>query len=106
MDGDTGFCGTILGTLEYQERTAKISALLQSSNCHTEDREDFQSMNDQCSIAKSDEWEDAIKARYEINYWPYVNAKEEVRECLERMFKDSPTNMGKIKLDSGRQLVL
>ena len=60
LDGDTGYCGTILGTKHYQEEISKISSLFQSSNCHTNDRDNFAALNDICSIAKESEWEAAI----------------------------------------------
>ena len=98
LDGDSGFCGQILGTEYYKEEVSKISSLLQQSNCHTNDRENFASLRDQCSIAKEEEWDAAVDARYKLNYWPYYNAAEDKKQCMEEMFKDSPTNMNKLKL--------
>jgi hypothetical protein len=104
LDGDNGYCGTILGTPHYEEEISKVSNLLQSSQCHTNDRENFLAMRDKCSITKTDEWDKAIQARYELNYWPYVQTESSVSSCLEDMFMDSPTNMKKFALEAGTVL--
>ena len=46
LDGDKGFCGQILGTEHYKEEISKISSLLQQSNCHTNDRENYAALRD------------------------------------------------------------
>jgi len=40
-----------------------------------------------------------VKAFYDLNYWPYVNAAKETKECLETIFFHSPKNMMKFKLN-------
>ena len=63
-------------------------------------------MQDICSIAKENEWDAAVQARYELNYWPYYNAGSKVKACLEEMFIDSPQNMNKLKSSGAGHLTL
>ena len=32
---------------------------------------------------------------FNVKYWPYVNANENVKECVEKNFADSLTNLRK-----------
>ena len=41
MDGSTGYCGEILGTKIYADGLYNIKNILESSDCHTLDRDDW-----------------------------------------------------------------
>ena len=56
MDGDTGFCASILGTDDFAEAASKIKNLYSQSGCHTLDRGDFRAMREPCVLANENEW--------------------------------------------------
>lgn len=96
LDGDTGFCGTIFGTNEYEELVSKIKQLFSQSQCHTDDRGDYRAMKEECRVATKQEWENAASANFTIENWPYVNTpNEELQACFNRLNKDSPQNLNK-----------
>ena len=59
MDGQNGFCESVLGTAEYAEAVSKIKALYQQSQCHTYDRGDYRAMREDCCLAKESDWNEA-----------------------------------------------
>ena len=74
LDGDTGFCGNIIGTQRYRQALTSLKTVLGSSNCHTLDREDFRALKDSCRSSRESEWELAVDEKFQINHWPYVNS--------------------------------
>jgi hypothetical protein len=63
MDGDgtKGFCGSVLGTIEYKDALYALKPVLEKSNCHTLDRHDFRAHRDTCGIGFNDDWKDAVE---------------------------------------------
>ena len=41
LDGNKGYCSNIIGTQEYREAVAKLKNVLEASECHTLDRDNF-----------------------------------------------------------------
>lgn len=96
MDGDTGFCETILGTQEFKEGAAAIKNLFSSNLCHTLDRGDYRAMREECCLANEDEWQNAAEWNFKINNWANINAEDlTVKECFYRLDKMSPENLAK-----------
>lgn len=96
MDGDSGFCSTILGTPDFAEGASAIKQLLGQSLCHTLDRGDYRALREECCLANEADWEKAAEWNFKINNWPYVNAESEtVKECFYKMDKMSPENLAK-----------
>ena len=95
LDGDNGYCGSILGTSEYQDALLAIKLMLQGSNCHTLDRFDYRAQRELCGIGKGALWSDAVEQKFNISYWPYVNAEGGVKDCVEKTFFDSLSNLSK-----------
>jgi len=96
MDGDTGFCSSILGTNDFAEGAAKIKLLFGQSLCHTLDRGDYRALREECCLAKEKEWFEAADWNFKINNWPNVNAKDPtVKDCFYKMDKMSPDNLSK-----------
>lgn len=102
LDGDNGFCGSILGTSEYQDALGAIKPVLERSECHTLDRYDYRAQRDSCGIGSGNIWDNAVNEKFRINYWPYVNAQYGVKDCVEKTFKDSLVNLSR---DAATQLV-
>ena len=104
MDGDSGYCGTVLGTDIYTQNIRLVKEMLLKSACHTLDRDNLRAQKDTCGqgILEEDEepqsaiWEDAVDALFKLNHWPYVNIEtEHVRTCIEETFSDSLLNLSK-----------
>lgn len=96
MDGDSGFCASVLGTEDYAEGASKIKNLFQQNLCHTNDRGDYRAMRESCCLANENEWEEAAAFSFKLNNWPYVNAEDPaVRDCFYYIDKNSPTNLMK-----------
>ena len=103
MDGDSGFCASILGTFDFAEGASKIKNLYSQNSCHTLDRGDYRTMRESCCLAKDNEWDDAASWNFKINNWPYVNAESDsVRDCFYTMDKMSPQNLSK---DAAERLI-
>ena len=64
LDGDNGFCGTVLGTGIYKENIAVVKSMLERSNCHTLDRNDLLAQRDTCGIGMTIEWEAAVSSLF------------------------------------------
>ena len=104
MDGETGYCGEILGTRIYADGLYNIKNILESSDCHTLDRDNWRAQKEECNNGNFDEWENAVNDLFRLNYWPYVNGKDStIRECIYDTFKDSVRNLTK---DGANQLGL
>ena len=98
MDGNTGFCSSILGTPDFALGASAIKLLFSQSLCHTLDRGDYRALREDCCLAKEYEWEEAADWNFKINNWPYVNAEDDtVKECFYKMDKMSPANLAKDK---------
>ena len=93
-----------MGTSEYSVALAAIKPVLEKSNCHTLDRYDFRAQKDVCGVGPGRLWESAVKERFVINYWPYVNAGETVKNCVEKTFVDSFVNLSKSSAKAGYQI--
>lgn len=57
MDGDSGFCASVLGTEDFAEGASKIKNLFSQSQCHTLDRGDYRALREDCCLANDNEWE-------------------------------------------------
>jgi ribosomal protein L22 len=62
MDGNNnkGFCGSVLGTTDYEAALYALKPILEKSNCHTLDRHDFRAHKDTCGIGLTPAWQDAV----------------------------------------------
>ena len=94
LDGDSGFCGSVLGTKIMKDNVTHIKTLLADFQCHTLDRNDQRAWKDQCSNSNHDLWTKAVEAKFMMNRWPYLHV-ERKRECIEQTFSDSPLNLSK-----------
>ena len=95
MDGDNGYCGQVLGTEEYKAYVASLLPVYRESACHTLDRDSLLAQKDVCGIGKTDVWREAVTLEYNVNQWPYVNAKKETKDCFEMTLRNSLTNLSK-----------
>jgi len=95
MDGDNGFCGSVLGTKIYGQFTQSMVPVLKHSKCHTLDRDDMRAQRDVCGVGHVDEWTRAVELQYKVNHWPYINAKVDTAQCFSRTLRDSPENLAK-----------
>jgi len=68
---------------------------LESSLCHTLDRDDWRAHADSCGGGPSSMWADAVQQRYLINYWPYSNSKTDPQtsDCIKSAIFDSLPNL-------------
>jgi hypothetical protein len=74
---------------------SSMKALLEQSNCHTLDRNDFRAQRDKCGVGQEDPlWDDTASKQFNVHYWPYVQDKT-VKDCIELFFSDSVTNLKK-----------
>ena len=48
MDGDSGYCGTVLGTDIYTQNISLVKEMLLKSACHTLDRDNLRAQKDTC----------------------------------------------------------
>lgn len=61
MDGDNGFCGSVLGASEYEAHLAALKPVLLQSRCHTLDRDDMRAHKDICGVGMTSQWQLAVK---------------------------------------------
>lgn len=96
MNKQTGFCGTILGTRRYADGLYNIKNILESSGCHTLDRNDWRAQKESCNSGTQEEWEAAVSDLFLLNHWSYMQGTDaRIRGCIEDLFKDSPQNLMK-----------
>ena len=94
MDGSTGYCGQVLGTQVYADGLYNIKNVMESSDCHTLDRDDWRAQKEGCNASNPDDWQRAVSDFFNLNHWPYVNGKDkEIRDCIFETFKTSPQNL-------------
>lgn len=74
---------------------AKLKNVLESSECHTLDREDFRAQRDICGIGGGGDLDSAISAMFDMKYHPWVQDGR-VRSCIEEVFDDSLRNQQKM----------
>ncbi len=72
---------------------SKLKTVLEASECHTLDRDNFRAQRDVCGLPGTD-WELAIEAMFQVKYHAWVQDKR-VRKCIEESFDDSPYNQKK-----------
>ena len=53
LDGQNGFCGSLVGTSEYEELSKKLKKAYSSSACHTLDRNNLEALKDACGKQSS-----------------------------------------------------
>ena len=106
MDGDAGYCGTVIGTDIYTENIRLVKEMLSKSQCHTLDRDNLRAQKDDCGYGDMGDipkeewdpsmWENAVDALFKLNHWPYVNIENEhVKTCIHETFSDSLLNLSK-----------
>lgn len=94
MDGDSGFCKSVLGTEDYKTGASAIKNLFQASLCHTLDRGNYRALQEECCLANANEWQEAADWNFKLNNWSYINALDaSVRDCFYAMDKQSPVNL-------------
>lgn len=96
LDGNKGYCSNIVGTLEYREAVSKLKTVLEVSECHTLDRDNFRAQRDVCGIGPGNDLDSAIRAMFEMKYHPWVQ-NGDVRSCIEQVFDDSLMNQQKMQ---------
>jgi hypothetical protein len=74
LDGETGFCGSMVGTEEHTNYLQNYRTLLANNKCHTMDRMNLKSYLDKCAAASPEIFEKVIKDRFNLTYHPYVQA--------------------------------
>ena len=102
LNGNDGYCSKLLGTTKYKDAMAKRKTVLEASECHTLDRNNFRSQRDTCGIGPGGALDDAINAMFEVNYHAWVQDGN-IRECIEQVFDDSLKNQSKL---NGKVLTL
>lgn len=95
LNGNDGYCSKILGTENYKEAVSKLKNVLEASECHTLDRDNFRAQRDICGIGDGTDLDDAIVAMFNIKYQSYIQDSV-VRSCIENAFDDSLINQRKI----------
>ncbi len=96
LDGNNGFCSNILGTKDYEDAVAKLKTVLEASQCHTLDRDNFRAQRDSCGIGGGSDLDKAISAMFEVKYFPWVQTSR-VKNCIEEVFDDSLRNQQKME---------
>ena len=71
LDGEKGYCASILGTPEYAESLVTMKRMLEKSDCHTLDRHNFEAQLD-CNSERIS-LEPAISMHFNVKNWPYVH---------------------------------
>lgn len=65
MDGDNGFCGSVLGMKIYTNYVQSMVPVYDNSKCHTLDRDDMRAHKDVCGIGSGNDedsdWAQAVK---------------------------------------------
>lgn len=92
LDGDNGYCESVLGTETMVEGLASVKALLEGNECHTDDRHDLRSLTEPCA-GKKDESKTAIENMFKLRHWPYFNGGKVA--CIKKLFSDSYDNLSK-----------
>jgi len=93
QDQAVGFCGSVLGTREYERAVAALQIVLNNSDCHTLDRHNFRAQKDPCGQGQKDEtWQFAVQNMFNVTYWPYIQDSG-VYTCVNYMFEDSFYNL-------------
>ena len=75
---------------------SKLKTVLEASECHTLDRDDFRAQRDVCGIGSGGDLDSAIQAMFSMKYHPWVQDGR-VRKCIEEVFDDSLTNQLKMQ---------
>ena len=92
LDGDTGFCSSMIGTEEYALYLQKYRTLLANNKCHTMDRFNLKSYKDKCN-GQEELTRDIIEQRFNFTYWLYMRAEKSVEDCIKKVFLDSYENL-------------
>ena len=50
-------------------------------------------------------WKDMVAKTFNIRYWSYVNADKNVKDCIEKNFADSLTNLSRNQAIGGMYAV-
>lgn len=95
LNGNSGFCSNLIGTTKYKDAVASLKSVLEVSQCHTLDRNDFRAQRDSCGIGPSSTLDEAITAMFEVKYHAYVQDPT-VSGCIEQIFDDSLFNQQKM----------
>ena len=51
---------------------SKLKTVLEASECHTLDRDDFRAQRDTCGVKPGKEWTEAIDAMFKVKYHAWV----------------------------------
>lgn len=95
LDGVNGYCGAIYGTPEYKQAIEAYVYVLESNNCHTEDRYNLRAMKEKCGIGmENDQWSFSMNKMFNMTYWPYIHDTD-VFNCIQSIFSNSFNNMTK-----------
>jgi hypothetical protein len=74
--------------------------LLETSKCHTLDRNDLRAQRDSCGLGLTDEWKLAVTLQFNVTHWPYIQSSQNY-DCVGKFFSDSVINLS---VDSAIQL--
>ncbi len=72
LNGNDGYCANILGTQEYRDAMSKLKTVLEASECHTLDRDNFRAQRDTCGVKPGKDWDEAIDAMFKVKYHAWV----------------------------------
>ena len=93
LDGQNGYCASILGTPEYAASLIDMKRMLEKSECHSLDRHNLAAQLD-CNTEQIS-LEPAISKNFKMKYWPYMH-NDAVTECMNVISKDSWSKISQI----------
>lgn len=77
LDGtNRGYCASVLGTEAYKNALVPYKYMLERSDCHTLDRNNFRAQLDCNSGTKVNKLKDAVDAMFKVSHWPYMHSKQ------------------------------
>jgi len=72
-----------------------MKSVLEASRCHTLDRHNWRAQQDKCGSVDVKVWEKAVQANFTLDHWPYENADEETKQCVQELSMNSLYNLKK-----------
>lgn len=93
LDGDTGYCGSVVGTDDWSNYLQNYRTLLANNRCHTLDKFNLKAYFDPCSNTPDELLSNVINQRFNLTYFPYMRAGKGVPDCIQKTFLDSFENL-------------
>lgn len=99
LNGQDGYCSSILGTPDYANAVKLLKYILEGSQCHTLDRDNMRAQRDVCGIGPVPALDNAIQAMFDVKYHAWVQDPN-VQGCIYGVFDDSLFNQQKLRAAS------